>query len=58
MLELHGRRHEGFAQARTALNVNLFEVVAGAVAAAQQQKRRVVIAGFTEGSVERLGRTS
>jgi transcription-repair coupling factor (superfamily II helicase) len=55
VIELHGRRHEGFAQARTALNVNLFEVVAGAIAAAQQQGRRVVIAGFTEGSVERLG---
>jgi transcription-repair coupling factor (superfamily II helicase) len=55
VLELHGRRHEGFAQARTALNVNLFEIVAGAIAVAQQQGRRVVIAGFTEGSVERLG---
>jgi transcription-repair coupling factor (superfamily II helicase) len=33
-VDLHGRRHEGFAQARTAQGVNLFDKVAEHVKAA------------------------
>ena len=50
----HGRRHEGFAQARTAQGVNLFDEVAEHVKAANAAGRRVVIAGYTEGSASRL----
>ena len=50
----HGRRHEGFAQARTAQGVNLFDKVAEHVKAANAAGRRVVIAGYTEGSATRL----
>src|SRR5262245_47641904 len=53
-LELHGRRHEGFAQARTAQGVNLFDEVGRHVSAANAAGRRVVIAGYTEGSATRL----
>ena len=53
-IDLAGRRHEGFAQARTAQGVNLFDVVADHVKAANAAGRRVVVAGFTEGSASRL----
>jgi transcription-repair coupling factor (superfamily II helicase) len=53
-IELHGRRHEGFARARTAQGVNLFDVVAEHVKAADAAGRRVMIAGYTEGSASRL----
>ncbi|HSI01960.1 MAG TPA: transcription-repair coupling factor [Reyranella sp.] len=53
-VELGGRRHEGFARARTAQGVNLFDEVAAHVRAANAAGRRVVIAGFTEGSAARL----
>ena len=53
-IDLHGRRHEGFAQARTAQGVNLFDKVAEHVKAASAGGRRVVIAGYTEGSASRL----
>jgi transcription-repair coupling factor (superfamily II helicase) len=53
-IDLGGRRHEGFAAARTAQNVNLFDRVAEHVKAANQASRRVVIAGYTEGSASRL----
>ena len=53
-VDLGGRRHEGFAQARTAQGVNLFDRVADHVKAANAAGRRVVIAGFTEGSATRL----
>ncbi|MDP1866514.1 MAG: transcription-repair coupling factor, partial [Bradyrhizobium sp.] len=53
-IDLHGRRHEGFAQARTAQGVNLFDKVAEHVKAANGAGRRVVIAGYTEGSASRL----
>jgi transcription-repair coupling factor (superfamily II helicase) len=53
-IDLHGRRHEGFAQARTAQGVNLFDKVTEHVKAANQAGRRVVIAGYTEGSASRL----
>ncbi|MBS0541708.1 MAG: transcription-repair coupling factor, partial [Proteobacteria bacterium] len=53
-IDLGGRRHEGFAQARTAQGVNLFDKVAEHIAAANAAGRRVVIAGFTEGSAARL----
>ena len=49
-VDLGGRRHEGFAQARTAQGVNLFDRVADHVKAANAAGRRVVVAGFTEGS--------
>ncbi|MCW5749066.1 MAG: DEAD/DEAH box helicase, partial [Alphaproteobacteria bacterium] len=53
-LDLDGRRHEGFAAARKAQNVNLFDAVAAHIAAAHQAGRRVLVAGFSDGSVERL----
>lgn len=53
-IDLGGRRHEGFAQARTAQGVNLFDKVAEHVKAANAAGRRVVVAGYTEGSVSRL----
>ena len=53
-IDLRGRRHEGFAQARTAQGVNLFDKVAEHVKAANQAGRRVIIAGYTEGSASRL----
>ncbi len=53
-IDLAGRRHEGFAKARTAQGVNLFDVVAQHVKAAEAAGRRVIVAGYTEGSVSRL----
>ena len=53
-IDLAGRRHEGFARARTAQGVNLFDVVAEHVKAANAAGRRVLIAGYTEGSASRL----
>ena len=53
-IDLGGRRHEGFAQARTAQGVNLFDKVAEHLKAANDAGRKVVIAGFTEGSAGRL----
>ena len=53
-IDLGGRRHEGFAQARTAQGVNLFDKVAEHVKSAQSAGRRVIVAGFTEGSATRL----
>jgi transcription-repair coupling factor (superfamily II helicase) len=53
-IDLGGRRHEGFAQARTAQGVNLFDKVAEHLKAANDAGRKVVIAGFTEGSATRL----
>jgi transcription-repair coupling factor (superfamily II helicase) len=53
-IDLGGRRHEGFAQARTAQGVNLFDKVAEHVKAASATGRKVVIAGYTEGSASRL----
>ena len=53
-IDLHGHRHEGFAQARTAQGVNLFDKVAEHMKAANLAGRRVVIAGYTEGSASRL----
>jgi transcription-repair coupling factor (superfamily II helicase) len=53
-IDLAGRRHEGFARARTATGVNLFDVVAEHVKAANTAGRRVLVAGYTEGSASRL----
>ena len=53
-LDLGGRRHEGFAAARARRDVNLFDSVAEAVHRAQSHGRRMVIAGYTQGSAERL----
>jgi len=53
-IDLAGRRHEGFARARMAQGVNLFDVVAEHVKAANAAGRRVLIAGYTEGSANRL----
>jgi len=53
-IDLGGRRHEGFARARTAQGVNLFDVVAEHVKGANAAGRRVVVAGYTEGSASRL----
>ena len=53
-IDLGGRRHEGFARARTAQGVNLFDEVAEHVKAANDAGRRVLIAGYTEGSAARL----
>ena len=53
-IDLGGRRHEGFAEARTGQGVNLFDKVAEHVKAANAAGRRVVVAGYTEGSVSRL----
>ena len=53
-IDLAGRRHEGFAQARTAQGVNLFDRVAEHVKTANAAGRRVVVAGYTEGSASRL----
>src|SRR5215475_12875042 len=53
-IDLAGRRHEGFARARTAQGVNLFDEVARHVLAANEAGRRVVVAGYTDGSVSRL----
>ncbi|MGH8732942.1 MAG: CarD family transcriptional regulator, partial [Burkholderiales bacterium] len=53
-IDLAGRRHEGFARALTATGVNLFDVVAEHVKAANTAGRRVLVAGYTEGSASRL----
>ncbi|MFN4014431.1 MAG: transcription-repair coupling factor [Reyranella sp.] len=53
-IDLGGRRHEGFAQARTAQGVNLFDRVAEHVKAANEAGRRIVVAGYTDGSTTRL----
>jgi transcription-repair coupling factor (superfamily II helicase) len=53
-IDLGGRRHEGFAQARTTQGVNLFDKVSRHLATANAAGRKVVIAGFTEGSASRL----
>jgi transcription-repair coupling factor (superfamily II helicase) len=53
-IDLGGRRHEGFARARTAQGINLFDAVAEHVKAANAAGRRVLIAGYTEGSASRL----
>lgn len=53
-IDLGGRRHEGFAQARTAQGVNLFDRVAEHVKAANEAGRRIVVAGYTDGSTARL----
>ena len=53
-IDLAGRRHEGFAQARTAQGVNLFDKVTEHVKVANANGRRVILAGFTEGSATRL----
>jgi transcription-repair coupling factor (superfamily II helicase) len=53
-IDLGGRRHEGFAQARTAQGVNLFDKVAEHLKSANDAGRKVIIAGFTEGSASRL----
>ncbi len=53
-IDLEGRRHEGFAKARTAQGVNLFDTVSGHAKAANAAGRRVAIAAFTEGSASRL----
>jgi transcription-repair coupling factor (superfamily II helicase) len=53
-IDLHGRRHEGFAKARTAQGVNLFDKVAEHLTAANGAGRRVIVAGYTEGSANRL----
>ncbi|MBL8674209.1 MAG: transcription-repair coupling factor, partial [Rhodospirillales bacterium] len=52
--ELGGHRHEGFAAARKAQGVNLFDAVAKHIADAQKRGRRVVVTGYSDGSVERL----
>jgi transcription-repair coupling factor (superfamily II helicase) len=53
-IDLAGRRHEGFAKARTAQGVNLFDEVVRHVTRANEAGRRVVVAGYTEGSAARL----
>jgi len=53
-IDLGGRRHEGFAKARTGQGVNLFDEVAEHVKSANAAGRRVVVAGYTEGSANRL----
>ena len=53
-LDLGGRRHEGFAAARKAQGLNLFDQVASHVAESRTIGRRVLVAGYSEGSVERL----
>jgi transcription-repair coupling factor (superfamily II helicase) len=53
-IDLAGRRHEGFARARMAQGVNLFDVVAEHVKAANAAGRRVLVSGYTEGSASRL----
>jgi transcription-repair coupling factor (superfamily II helicase) len=53
-IDLGGRRHDGFARARTTQGVNLFDEIAVHVKAANAAQRRVVIAGYTEGSASRL----
>ena len=53
-LDLGGRRHEGFAAARKTQGVNLFDAVAGHIGDSHKAGRRVLVAGFSDGSVERL----
>src|SRR3954469_14811873 len=53
-VDLGGRRHEGSAGARTGQGANLFDEVANHVKAANAAGRRVVVAGFTDGSAARL----
>jgi transcription-repair coupling factor (superfamily II helicase) len=53
-IDLGGRRHEGFAAARKAQNVNLFDAVSKHIGESHHAGRRVVIAGFTEGSTDRV----
>ena len=49
------RRGRDFAPERTAGNVNVFEAAAAHLKTLQQAGKRVLVAGFSEGSADRLG---
>ncbi len=49
------RSGRSFAEERADPNANVFDVVVGHIGHERAQKRRVVIAGWTEGSLDRLG---
>ncbi len=53
-IDLGGRPGEDFAAARVAPDVNLFDALAGRIGEQQKAGRRVLVAGVSEGSAERL----
>jgi transcription-repair coupling factor (superfamily II helicase) len=54
VIDLGGRRGRDFAAERARQDINLFDAVAGHIRAEQAASRSVVIAGASEGSLERL----
>jgi len=53
-VDAQGRRGRDFAEARTAPDQNLYDVVRAHVAALRTGGRRVIVAGYTEGARDRL----
>lgn len=54
VIDLGGRPGEDFAAARVAPEINLFDALAGRIEEEQKAGRRVVVAGVSKGSLERL----
>ncbi len=54
MIDLEGRRGRSFAAERADENANVFDAVTSHVAALRAEKKRVLIAAWSEGSRERL----
>ncbi|MFN3855635.1 MAG: transcription-repair coupling factor [Phreatobacter sp.] len=54
LIDLGGRRGRSFAAERADENANVFDAVATHVAALRKEKKRVVVAAWSEGSRERL----
>jgi transcription-repair coupling factor (superfamily II helicase) len=54
LIDLEGRRGRSFAAERADENANVFDAVVAHVAALRKEKKRVVLAAWSEGSRERL----
>ncbi|MDP9196278.1 MAG: transcription-repair coupling factor [Pseudomonadota bacterium] len=53
-IDAQGRRGHDFAEARTRMDINLFDAVRDHIAILKQQGKKVLVAGYTDGSCERL----
>jgi len=54
-IDAGGRKGRDFADVRAQTGVNVFDALRGQIADLQQGGRRVVVAGYTAGSLDRLG---